>query len=97
MGFSYDTDGWRTAVVGSLAATAMPAGRERQYVQRRQLDDRVLRGRIVTVLTRRFHSRAVLELENLAPVIGLHILRRRRPGRLRLITIDLSLLSRNRM
>jgi hypothetical protein len=37
---------------------------------------------------RRFRSRAVVELENLALRHQLHVLRRQRPGRLRLITID---------
>jgi putative transposase len=37
---------------------------------------------------RRFHSRAVVELENLALRHQLHVLRRQRPGRLRLFTID---------
>jgi hypothetical protein len=45
-------------------------------------------GFIVAVLARRFRSRAVLELENLALRHQLHVLRRQRPGRLRLITID---------
>ncbi len=39
-------------------------------------------------LTGRFHSRAVLELENLALRHQLHVLHRQRPGRPRLITID---------
>src|ERR1700720_2412893 len=43
---------------------------------------------IVTVLARRFRSRAVVELENLALRHQLHVLRRRRPGRLRLFAID---------
>src|ERR1700720_3020097 len=43
---------------------------------------------IVTVLARRFRSRAVLELENPALRHQLHVLRRQRPGRLRLFTID---------
>ena len=43
---------------------------------------------IVAVLARRFRSRAVLELENLALRHQLHVLRRQRPGRLRLFTID---------
>ena len=43
---------------------------------------------IVAVLARRFRSRAVLELENLALRHQLHVLRRQRPGRPRLITID---------
>jgi len=36
---------------------------------------------IVSVLVRRFRSRAVLELENLALRHQLHVLRRQRPGR----------------
>ncbi len=43
---------------------------------------------IVAVLARRFRSRAALELENLALRHQLHVLRRQRPGRLQLITID---------
>ena len=43
---------------------------------------------IVAVLARRFRSRAVLELENLALRHQLHVLRRQRPGRPRLFTID---------
>ena len=43
---------------------------------------------VVAVLTRRFCSRAVVELENLALRHQLHVLRRQRPGRLRLLTID---------
>src|ERR1700674_5776938 len=43
---------------------------------------------IVSVLTRRFRSRAALQLENLALRHQLHVLRRQRPGRLRLFTID---------
>ena len=43
---------------------------------------------IVAVLARRFRSRAVLQLENLALRHQLHVLRRQRPGRLRLFTID---------
>jgi putative transposase len=43
---------------------------------------------VVAVLARRFRSRAVVELENLALRHQLHVLRRQRPGRLRLITID---------
>jgi hypothetical protein len=39
-------------------------------------------------LVRRFRSRAVLELENLALRHQLHVLRRQRPGRPRLFTID---------
>jgi hypothetical protein len=43
---------------------------------------------IVAALARRFRSRAVVELENLALRHQLHVLRRQRTGRLRLITID---------
>ena len=43
---------------------------------------------IVAVLARRFRSRAVVELENLALRHQLHVLRRQRPGRPRLFTID---------
>jgi hypothetical protein len=43
---------------------------------------------IVAAVARRFRSRAVLELENLALRPQLHILRRQRPGRARLFTID---------
>src|SRR5712671_4274909 len=43
---------------------------------------------IGSVLVRRFRSRAVLELENLALRHQLHVLRRQRPGRPRLFTID---------
>jgi transposase InsO family protein len=43
---------------------------------------------IVSVLARRFRSRAVLELENLALRHQLHVLRRQRAGRPRLFTID---------
>ena len=43
---------------------------------------------IVAVLARRFRGRAVVELENLALRHQLHVLRRQRPGRLRLFTID---------
>jgi transposase InsO family protein len=43
---------------------------------------------IVAAVARRFRSRAVLELENLALRHQLHILRRQRPGRARLFTID---------
>jgi hypothetical protein len=43
---------------------------------------------IVAVVARRFRSRAVVELENLALRHQLHVLRRQRPGRLRLFTID---------
>src|ERR1700730_1053528 len=43
---------------------------------------------IVSVVARRFRHRVVLDLENLALRHQLHVLRRQRPGRLRLITID---------
>src|SRR5271169_5182547 len=43
---------------------------------------------IVSVVARRLRSRAVVELENLALRHQLHVLRRQRPGRLRLFTID---------
>src|SRR5438445_13067754 len=43
---------------------------------------------IVSRLVCRFRSRAVLQLENLALRHQLHVLRRQRPGRLRLFTID---------
>ena len=43
---------------------------------------------IVAAIARRFRSRAVLELENLALRHQLHVLRRQRPGRPRLIAID---------
>ena len=43
---------------------------------------------IVSVLARRFRSRAVVELENLALRHQLHVLRRQRPGRPRLFTRD---------
>jgi transposase InsO family protein len=43
---------------------------------------------IVAAIARRFRSRAVLELENLALRQQLHVLRRQRPGRPRLLTID---------
>jgi putative transposase len=43
---------------------------------------------IVSVLARRFRSRAVLELENLALRHQLHVLRRQQPGGPRLIAID---------
>src|ERR1700728_2494957 len=43
---------------------------------------------IVAVLARRFRSRAVLELENLALRHQLHVLRRQRPSRTRLFAID---------
>src|ERR1700674_3461642 len=43
---------------------------------------------IVSMLARRFRSRAVVELEHLALRHQLHVLRRQRPGRLRLFTFD---------
>ena len=43
---------------------------------------------IVSVLARRFDSRALLQLENLALRHQLHVLRRQRPGRPRLFMID---------
>ena len=43
---------------------------------------------IISVIARRFRSRAVLELENLALRHQLHVLRRQRPGRPRLFAID---------
>src|ERR1700675_4736038 len=43
---------------------------------------------IVAAIVRRFRSRAVLELENLALRHQLQVLRRQRPGRPRLFTID---------
>ena len=43
---------------------------------------------IVSAVARRFRSRVFLELENLALRHQLHVLRRQRPGRLRLIAID---------
>jgi hypothetical protein len=43
---------------------------------------------IVAAIVRRFRSRTVLELENLALRHQLHVLRRQRPGRPRLFTID---------
>jgi putative transposase len=43
---------------------------------------------IVAAIARGFRSRAVLELENLALRHQLHVLRRQRPGRPRLFTID---------
>jgi hypothetical protein len=42
----------------------------------------------VSVLARRFRTRAVVELENLALRHQLQVLRRQRPGRLRLLVID---------
>jgi putative transposase len=43
---------------------------------------------IVAALARRFRNRAVLELENLALRHQLQVLRRQRPGRPQLITLD---------
>jgi len=43
---------------------------------------------VISVVARRFRSRAVVELENLALRHQLHILRRQRPGRLRIFTLD---------
>src|ERR1700730_7377600 len=43
---------------------------------------------MVAAIARRFRSRAVLELEVLALRHQLHVLRRQRPGRPRLIAID---------
>ena len=43
---------------------------------------------VVAVLARRFCGRAVLKVENLALRHQLHVRRRQRPGRLRLITFD---------
>src|SRR5271168_657486 len=43
---------------------------------------------IASVLARRFRSRAVVELENIALRHQLHVLRRQRPGRLRLFAFD---------
>src|SRR6202165_4656307 len=43
---------------------------------------------IVVAIARRLRSGAVLELENLALRHQLHVLRRQRPGRPRLFTID---------
>jgi putative transposase len=43
---------------------------------------------IVAAIARRFRSRAILELENLALRHQLHVLRRQRPGRPLLFTID---------
>src|ERR1700733_9504232 len=43
---------------------------------------------IVAAIARRFRSRAVVELENFALRHQLHVLRRQRPGRPRLFTID---------
>ena len=47
-----------------------------------------LKRSIVSRLVCRFRSRAVVELENLALRHQLHVLRRQRPGRLRLFTLD---------
>jgi transposase InsO family protein len=43
---------------------------------------------VISVVAPRFRSRAVVELENLALRHQLHVLRRQRPGRLRLFTLD---------
>ena len=43
---------------------------------------------VISVVARRLRSRAVVELENLALRHQLHVLRRQRPGRLRLFTFD---------
>jgi hypothetical protein len=43
---------------------------------------------MVSVVARRLRSRAVVELENLAIRHQLHVLRRQRPGRPRLLAID---------
>jgi putative transposase len=43
---------------------------------------------IVSMVARRFRSRAVVELENLALRHQLQVLRRQRPGRIRLLAID---------
>ncbi len=43
---------------------------------------------VISVVARRFRSRAVVELENLALRHQLHVLRRQRPGRPRLLTFD---------
>src|SRR5712692_1873052 len=43
---------------------------------------------VISVVARRFRSRAVVELENLALRHQLHVLRRQRPGRLRLFALD---------
>ena len=43
---------------------------------------------VILVVARRFRSRAVVELENLALRHQLHVLRRQRPGRLRLSIFD---------
>src|ERR1700723_2273700 len=43
---------------------------------------------IISVVARRFRGRAVVELENQALRHQLHVLRRKRPGRLRLLAFD---------
>jgi len=43
---------------------------------------------VISIVARRFRSRAVVELENLALRHQLHVLRLQRPGRLRLFTFD---------
>jgi hypothetical protein len=43
---------------------------------------------VISVVARRFRSRAVVELDNLAMRHQLHVLRRQTPGRLRLFTFD---------
>jgi putative transposase len=43
---------------------------------------------VISIVARRFRSRAVVELENLALRHQLRVLRRQRPGRLRLFTFD---------
>ena len=65
---------------GLLVATKNSEGREKSRV----LGTTV----IVAVVARRFRSRAVVELENLALRHQLHVLRRQRPGRLRLFAVD---------
>jgi len=45
--------------------------------------------RVISIVARRFRSRAVVELENLALRHQLHVLRRQRPGRRWLFAIDL--------
>jgi len=45
--------------------------------------------RVISIVARRFRSRAVVDLENLALRHQLHVLRRQRPGRRRLFAIDL--------
>jgi hypothetical protein len=47
-----------------------------------------LKRSFITVATRRFRTRAVEELENLALRHQVHVLRRQRPGRLQLFAID---------